>query len=152
MNDWDEPRPMAVEALKSYIKDMRMARDIYDESKDLSNEAYKKFKEKETAVLEALDSAGLRKFNIPGLGTASVRHDLKFRLPQSLEDKRALLKYIKDKYGSDFLDAKVGMNYNSLNSFLSDELESLGLNDKRELEIPGLEDPTETTTINWRKE
>lgn len=151
-NDWNEPKvAVSVPELKKQISDMREAYEIYEDAKDLSNEAYKKFKEKEVEVVRVLETAGLNKFNIPGLGTASLRRTYRVTCPRDLSDKRALFDYVRQAHGEDFLDTFRSINSASLNKFYNEETAAAEENGL-DLKIPGLEDPIENVSISFRKE
>jgi hypothetical protein len=152
MSEWDEPtKQISIETLKAMVKEMRELYETYREAKELASAAHEDYKRKETQVITTLESSGLKNFNIPGLGTASLRKTYKVTCPKTLEEKRALYSYIEEVHGKDFLDSFSSINSKSLNKFFNDEAKAAE-EEGIKLKIPGLEEPTEYVSINWRGE
>lgn len=152
LNEWDDATPkkeISVTALKSLVADMRRLKEKYDELKKKSNEAHEAFRDAEQLVINAMDTTGQRKFNVPGLGTLSLVTKYQVSVPKDVEAKRSLYKYIREHYGQDVLDEYRSINYQSLNSFYKQEQE-VAESEGRDFSLPGVDDPTEKVETRWR--
>jgi len=147
----EQKEEISIRAMTAYITTMRELRASYEAAKALSTQAHDAYKEAESLVLDALTASGLKKFNVDGLGTATVKKKFQVVVPQDVEDKRKIYKYIQDQYGADILDEYRSINYQSLNSFYNQEAE-IAADNKRDLVIPGLAEPTVKETVAWTKD
>jgi len=152
MSDWDEDKAdISVKALTEIVRSMRVAREEYDKAKEISNKLHASYKELEVKIIGALESSGMKKFNVPGLGTASLRKTLKVTVPKDMEQKRLLFGYISETYGPDVLDEYRSINYQTLNAFYNEE-SATAKAEGRDINIPGLDDPVEDIGLSFRKD
>lgn len=127
------------------IKQLHEARAKYEELKKISTEAYHQLEEVERKVIGALSHNNRTKYQVEGIGMVYLSHKEVWSVPKTVEDKRRLFSYISDKHGADALDAMLSIHHATLNSFANKETES------GQMQIPGLAEPTSTTTLNFRR-
>ena len=152
MNEWEEPKEeLSLEGMKDFVGEMRELRKAYDAAKKLSNEAHEKYKEAEGKIIGALDSAGLKKFNVPGLGTAYTITKLTVKVPIDLASKRKLFDYMRERQGVDATDNMISINHQTLNAYYKEELEACKAEGK-DLKVPGIEDPVERVSLGFRSD
>lgn len=151
-NEWDDGKaPVSVDGLKALISQMRTAYAEYEAAKDISNKKKEAYDELETKVSNTLKSAGLKRFDIPGLGSCVIASKFNVRVPKDIESKRKLFEYIEQHHGPDILDEWRTINYQTLNAWFNKEAEVHGV-DKKSFSVPGLEAPTEETYIQFRRD
>lgn len=92
-----------------------------------------------------LDYFGKTKYD-SNYGTLEIRTKLSVKTPKTPEAKKALFEYFQ---GKGILWEYATVNANSLNAFYNAENE-IAKEEGKELEIPGLEKPTEYQTIAYR--
>lgn len=102
--------------------------------------------EAEKLVISALKSNGKTKYELEGVGLVYISFRDSFTTPKTNEQKIALFNYIKSKHGPDVLMGLTSINSMTLNSWAKKEIES-----DPTLQIPGLESPTSTEILNFRK-
>lgn len=153
MDDWEKPKQEAisVQAMKEMIINMRKAREKYEEAKKISNTLHDDYKKREDQIVAALQAQGLKKFNVPDLGTSSIKVSYAVTVPKDVGNKRLLFDYIEKHYGQDVLDEYRSINYQSLNAFYKKEAE-VAEADGKEFVLPGVEAPTSTFTLQWRSD
>jgi pyruvate formate-lyase activating enzyme-like uncharacterized protein len=131
------------------VKDYVQYRRAYEDIKKLSSDAYKTFKDKELLVVKALDDSGKNQYKLEKYGTFSLVSKETVKTPKTIESKVELFDYISDKYGTDALTGYLSIHSATLNSFYKEELKNA--EDKALFSLPGLEDPTVTQTVSFRK-
>lgn len=152
LNEWDEDKKgVSIEGLTAIVREMRQAKDAYERAKELSNKLHACCKELEVKIINALESSGMQKFNVPGLGTASLRRTFKVTVPKYMDDKRKLFEYIAEAYGEDVLDEYRSINYQTLNAFYNQEVEAAKAMGE-DVNIPGLDEPIEDVGLSFRKD
>jgi len=151
MNEWEEKKDVSVDALKALIQELRQAHSHYETLKETANEAREKYEALSLKVIGTLQAAGLKNFDIPGLGKVTLASKYSVRVPKNLEDKRKLFDYIRNAYGDDVLDEYRTINYQTLNAFVNQEAE-ISKVEKQAMRIPGIESPTEEFYLQFRKD
>jgi len=123
LNDWDldESPELNLKDMDDLIKEMREARELYDEKKKASTDAYKDYAALETKVMLALEAAGKKSYKVDGLGTFTIVEKRVVTTAKTIEAKRKLYDWIQDKYGEEYLISILGVNHNTLNSFYNRE-------------------------------
>lgn len=151
-NEWSDQSPaISTEALKRLIAEMRLAYSEYEKVKDQANRLKEKYDALEDKVANTLQAAGLKRFDVPGLGSCTLASKFSVRVPKELASKRALFQYISKQYGADVLDEFRTINYQTLNAWFNKEAEANGV-DRKEFSVPGLDAPTEEHYIQFRKD
>lgn len=150
--EWAEDAPqISVKDMTEFVADMRLKREAYEAMKKQSNDLYEKYKQAEATLLNALQATGMQKFNVPGIGTASLRKSYKVKIPKDVPGKRALFEYITGAYGNDVLDEYRTINHQTLNAFYNQECQ-IAEEKGKEFKLPGVEDPVVEFGIQWRKD
>jgi hypothetical protein len=151
-SEWDDKRaPVSTDALKELIATMRVAHLEYEAAKDVSNKLKEKYDELEAKVTSTLQGAGLKRFDVPGVGSCVIASKFSVRVPKDVESKRALFQYIREHYGANVLDEFRTINYQTLNAWFNKEAEAHG-QDKKAFSVPGIEAPTEESYIQFRRD
>lgn len=151
MDDWMEPQVEAVDLQKmdALITEMREKKEAHEEAKKKATDIYKEYAALEHKVIAALKAAGKKSYKVDGLGTFSIVHKQVVTTPKTLDEKRQLFDYIREKYGDDVLDTLRSVNHQSLNSFYNQEAEKA--EDPSLFEIPGISAPTIKEEARFRK-
>jgi len=127
---------VSVEALDQAFSSYVEARNDYDEKNKTAKEAHAIMADLEWKFLDLLKSAGKTNWNVDGLGKCSEYERTTYQTPKSAEDKKALAKYIQDKYGKESFWNLFSVNSQTLNSWVKEELQDT------EQMIPGLSEPS----------
>lgn len=150
LTDWaNEKKSVNTDELHRLIAEMFAARKNYDYKKADSDTAYDQYQEKEELVLKALLSAGLKKYEAPGLPSVSITRELSPQVPRSNEDKRLFFNYIESSFGSDYLESVLSINANTVKSLYNRILKEH--EGTTPLVIPGITTITEFTKLNRGK-
>lgn len=127
------------------VQDLRAKREKHKVAKEVAAAIYTELEAAENMVIGALKSSGKSKYEAEGVGLVYISHKTSYTTPKSNEEKQALFDYIKAKNGPAALMSLVSINHATLNSWANKETEDNPL-----LEIPGLQQPTATETLNFR--
>lgn len=138
---------VSTEAMDQMVSLMQQKWDKYEEQENIAKELKKDYLAQEKLVLDTLVAIGKQKWQVEGLGTASILNRQSFTTPKTIEDKEALFGYITQKYGKETLWGYIGINSQTLNAFAKKELEI-----DPALSIPGLTSPTVSQSIGFRAE
>lgn len=136
--------------LKSMVTEYARAQAEYRAKKTESDIADYVVKGLKDIVIQAFQEANEDKIVVKDVGTCYVSKAFKARVPQSQDQKLALYQYIADKYGEDRLEDMRSINYQSLNSWLSEEAKALEV-EKKDLKVPGIEAIELELNIGLRK-
>ena len=149
--EWtEEPKEkISVEQLDQLVELMAKERREYDEAKAVSTELYNRLETTKARIQKLLELAGKTSWKVDGLGTTSIAHKLNYKFPVDVEDRKKVFEYIKAQ-GEDTLTSMLTINYNTFNAFCKAEFETAAA-EKRALEIPGVDLPTEKKEIRFRK-
>lgn len=128
------------------VAKLNKARLEYDEAKAASTEAHGRLENVEHEVMNALKLNGKTKYEAEGVGLVYTVTKEVYTTPKTIDDKKRLFDYIKQKYGAESLMAMLGVNHNTLNSWANKETETGEV-----MEIPGLAQPTAATTLAFRR-
>ena len=141
---------ITVGELDSLIESYIAKRGIYEEHKAIASEKYKEYEDAENKVTAALTALGKKSYKLEGVGTFTRVMKEVVTVPKELEKKRSFFNWIKDKYGVDTLDTMLSINHQSVNSFYRQEADKH--KDDLGFSIPGIEAPTSTETVSFRKD
>jgi coproporphyrinogen III oxidase-like Fe-S oxidoreductase len=147
----DTPQEVSTSELKELIKSMNEQYDEYERLKTISNKAKERADELEKKVVDTLRAAGLKRFDVPGVGTCTVATKFSVRIPKDLENKRKLFEYIGERHGPNVLDEFRTINYQTLNAWFNKEAEAND-KDKKDFSVPGLEAPSEDNYLQFRSD
>lgn len=144
---WSDPNAEVIttEELDDAAREFSEARLEYDEKKEISNKADAKVKLLKRKLLELLERANKSNWDLEGVGKFIKTVKYQVRTPKDLESKAKMLKHFKE-LGADQYLSYVSVNFQSLNSYINQEME----NDPS-FKMPGVEDPIANENITWRK-
>jgi hypothetical protein len=160
--DWGlEEKELSLGEMDALIKEMRTAKEAYEEKKKESTGLYKEFSALESKVMQALEAAGKKKYSVEGLGTFSIVHKQVVKVCKTIEEKKKLFEWVKNKYGDDFLTSLITVNHATLNSFYNKEYDDFLCRKEQAVQdgvdmqgvvfdIP-LEEPTIQKSTSFRK-
>lgn len=140
---------MEVKDLDSLMKEVVKAREQYEEKKKISSECYSKLSGLEDQLTEAMQSLGKTKWSIDGVGSINLVNKFMVKVPDSIEDRRLLYEYIKNKYGEETVLKKFSVHSRTLNSFYNEEMENS--EDPSLFSLPGVDTPTHTVNLRFTK-
>lgn len=149
LETWDQVDAVEVSTaeLDAKVKQMQDEWADYEAKKKIATEAHTKYEETERYVLALLKAAKKSKYVVEGLGTVSVANRFVVRTPKSIESKKLLFDYIRERHGSEGLIGLVSINHQTLQSFINEEKKVDPL-----VQIPGLEAPTSEESLRFRSE
>jgi hypothetical protein len=145
-----EKEELTLQKLDGLVRDYASKREAYDAAKEISNQKEKEKYDAEMRLLEALKSADKKSYSVDGLGSVARREKFAVRVPSG-DNKRAFLEYLQ-KRGEDVFYGLATVNYNTLNSFYQEELEAAEAGGVFPFVLPGIEEPTLSEGITYRKE
>jgi hypothetical protein len=140
---------VSIEDFDRFMQDYSAKREDYETAKKVSGEKYAVYQDAENKLMSILKATGKKSYKVDGLGLISLVTKEVVTTPKTVEDKRKLFSWIKDRYGLDVLDTMVSINHQSLNSFYNQEAEK---SNSPMFHIPGLEQPTATESLSFRRE
>lgn len=150
INEWMPQQAQQVEvttqSLDQAVEKMRDLRQQYEAKKAEATQAHDLLEQAEQDLVNLLKAAGKSKYEAEGIGTASISVRYSYKVPNDPTKKTDLFNYIKGKYGPEVLMTMVGIHSQTLNSFAKKELEA-----DPTTSIPGLEEPTASEVLSFRK-
>jgi len=153
ISDWgtqaSNPEPVTVEKLDALVEQYAKEREEYEAAKKISGEKYAIYQETEVRLMNTLKSLGKKSYKVDAIGNISLVTKHVVTTPKTLDTKRALFNWINETYGVDVLDDMTSINHQKLNGFYNEEVEKHA-NDPL-FHIPGLELPTPTESISFRR-
>ncbi len=136
--------------------------EAYEAKKKEASKLLEEAEKLESELIEAMDQAGKTKYYVEGLGTFYFSDKLSVKTPKTIAEKKALFGYIQQKHGETVLFDKIGINSQTLQGFYKSEYEEFNERSKSALEegkeftdvfaIPGLDEPTNMRSLNFKKE
>ncbi len=132
--------------MDALVQSLKLKREEHSKAKEEAAKIYHELEEAEKSVINALKASGKSKYELEGVGLVYISHKETYPTPKTNEQKTLLFNYIKAKHGPDALMSMVSINHNTLNSWAAKEVEADPM-----LQLPGLESPTATETLNFRK-
>lgn len=145
-----ERREVSIEEMTEAVKNLRAAKDAYDEQKALSDSMYAEYKNQQNVVAKLMQEGGLDEYTVKGFGKVFVKEELSVRTPKSPEQKAAFFAWVRENMGTEAANAYMSVNSSSLNSLYRQKVEEYGARGEL-LSIDGLEEPTSYTKLTLRK-
>lgn len=124
-------------------------RKDYEEKKRISSEACALADEAELEVLNLLEQANKKNYQLDGVAKVIAVTKLQVNTPKDLENKAAFFKWLKDNMGAEGFLSYLNINHNSLNALWNQEFEKA--DDKVGFSIAGIEAPVERKTLRLNK-
>jgi hypothetical protein len=122
---------------------------VVEEHEDALKDQNQKYAELKAEVISYMEHLEKDKYPVKGHGTLSLSDRFSVRVPKTLEEKKALFEYLKEK-GIFFEMASV--NSQTLNSFYKAEMEEAAKQGNTDFSIPGVGEPNHQRTLSIRKE
>jgi hypothetical protein len=136
---------ISVELLDQLMKEYELARTRYEETKEISDEAYKLAENRKAELIDLLERAGKRNWAVDGIGKVSVSEKMTIRVPQDLMKKKDMLSFFRT-LGEDRYLSMVSVNHMTLNAFYKQETEA-----DPNFRIPGCEDGAVEKTLRLNR-
>jgi hypothetical protein len=157
LEDWSklqgEGSGVTTQMLDELTVTMQEKRKIYEEAKQISTDKYKDYAEAEGKLVEAMQLAGKTKYVVEGLGTVYFVTKMVVPTPKTIEQKKKLFAYLREKHGEVYFYDKVSVNHQTLQGvYNSDYAEATEQGKGDMFQIPGLDLPTPQISLNFRKE
>ncbi len=148
MDEWAEQptQEISVSQMDELIKNLKAHRELHAKAKEESAKAHALLEEVEKLVLNTLKACGKRKYEVDGIGMVYTSVKETYATPKTVDAKKKLFDYIKEKHGPEALMGLVGINHQTLNSWAAKEVDA-----DPQVQIPGLEAPTSEEILNFRK-
>jgi len=132
------------------VEKLQYAKETYEMAKKMKTEAHSDLEEKKHQILTALKDTGKSKYHVKGLGTVYTITKYQVTTPKGLEDKRLFFGWLKERFGDDVSDSMLGVNHQTLNSFMKKEFEAAEERGDVAFTVPGLEDPAMIESVGFR--
>jgi len=148
LDQWEEAtvyEDVAVETIDNALKLYSEKRADYEAKKEISNKADFEAKEAKRKLIEILKATGKSKWEVEGIGKASVFVKMTVTTPKEIEEKKKMLAYF-NSLGEDIYLSVVNVNHMTLNSFYNQQKE----NDP-EFELPGIGMPVAEDNIRFTR-
>jgi len=148
LKQWDEAtehEDISVDEIDQALTSFIEARKDYDEKKKISNEADALVKEEKRKLIEILKRSGKTKWEVDGLGRASLVTSMTIKTPKDPDSKKEMLMYMRG-LGEEAYFNLVSVNHRTLNSFYNQEIES-----NPEFRLPGIDAPVAEENIRITK-
>jgi len=141
--------PLDLKQTSKLVEEMRLQRELYDEMKKKSNEQEKQWRKCEAQVVFVLQQAGMKKFNVPGLGTVALNEKYQVTMPKEAADKKLLFDYLR-KQG--LYDQLASINANTFKAYWASEKAAEEEVGNANFKMPGVDEPTLFVSTTFRKE
>ena len=105
---------VTTQMLDTLVEDMQKKRAVYEESKKGTSALYNEYAEAEGKLVEAMQLAGKTKYVVEGIGTVYFVNKLVVPTPKTVEQKKLLFAYMRDKHGETYFYDKVSVNHQTL--------------------------------------
>ena len=147
VDEWGEisQEEVSIEELDQAVRNFQELRLDYEQKKKISNEADGLAKEAKKKLYNLLAAANKTKWEVEGVGKVSKYETMSYKTPKDPDSKKALAKYMQDKYGKETFWDMWSVNSMTLNSWANQELE----NSPDLVAIPGLELPVANEKIRF---
>jgi hypothetical protein len=140
---------VTTQQLDEAIQNLWNKRKDYEAKKKVSDEAHAICEEAEQQVLDLLEQANKKNYQLDGVAKVIAVTKLQVNTPKDLDNKAAFFKWLKDNYGAEGYLAYLNINHNSLNSLWNSEFEKA--TDKVAFKIDGIDSPVERKTLRMNK-
>lgn len=138
---------ITVEQIEAKIASLAKLRQTYNEAKLQATAINSQVEELELQILADLENMGKTSYQSES-GTVSAVLRSTVKTPKDLESKRLLFGYLMEK---GIFEELVSVNSATLNSFFKTENEAAIERGDLMFKIPGLDNPTNSFTLSFRK-
>lgn len=136
--------------LDTLVTELREATKDYDVHKQVASDKYKRVSELECQLIELMIAANKSAYIVEGLGKVTLVPKASVKTPKTFDDKKKLFEWIRHNRGEDALLALQSIHSATLNSFYNAEVKNAIENQIEFDGIDGLEEPSVTTTLQFR--
>jgi hypothetical protein len=153
LKEWNDSTPVSeisLEQMDKAIKDLREAKDAYQEASNKAKELNAHYRDIEAQVITMLKQSGKKKYILEGIGQVIISEVLSVTTPKGTEQKKAFFDWLRKEMGEDGYLTYATVNSNSLNSLYKQKVEEYGQRGEV-LDIDGLDLPTSYTKLSLRK-
>lgn len=145
MEAWAQPtRDVTTKELDDAVASLKLAKQKYQDAKDLSDQAYATVKDAEAFLIALMEEARKEVYIAEGIGRVKVSYEPSVTTPKTKEQKEQFFDWIKSNMGDEAYWAYMTVNSNTLNSLYKTMLEDGKT-------IAGLEEPTTRTKLSLTK-
>lgn len=147
INEWENVtvrEEVSIEELDQAVLAFKESREDYEAKKKISNEADVECKLKKKKLLELLERAGKKSWEVDGVGKVTETIKMAVTTPKDFESKKQVIEYFRS-LGDDLYYQYVSVNSQTLNGYYNKEKEI-----NPDFHIPGLADPTADKNIQFR--
>lgn len=148
LQKWEEAtvyEDISVDEIDQALETYHDARADYEAKKKISNEADAVAKEAKRKLIEILKRSGKKKWEVEGIGKATITTKMTVKVPRDLEEKKKMLMYMRS-LGEEAYIQLVGVNYQTLNGFYNQQIES-----DPDFTLPGVDAPIAEENIQFRR-
>lgn len=117
---------VSVQDLDRRLEQVKKLKELYDQNKRKSDEAYALFEQEKDDLFKILQSINRDAYSIDGVGTIYTVERGGYKMPEGLAEKARIFGYIQSKYGQDTLESMLTIKDTQLNQFAKAEAELLG--------------------------
>lgn len=147
--DFEEVEEVSIHEFESTMKLLSELKKRHDEVSKKEKQIKAELEAIQGKVQSLLEKTGKTKY-VSDYGTAYVETKLAFRVPKSVEDKRAFFQWLQENEGQDVADHYMTVNSQALNSLLN-TLTAEYAEKGKVLEVDGIEPPTSREVFKFRK-
>ena len=145
---WDSEtthEAISVESLDKAMRDYEEARTAYEEAKHIADEKHATSEVRKVELIDLLERAGKRNWNLDGVGKVSLAEKLTVKVPVDLDKKKEMLQYFRT-LGEDRYLSMVSVNFMTLNAYYKQELEQ-----NPNFRVPGCEEGAVEKTLRLNR-
>lgn len=143
---------MDIKEFDALVQELKEKKEMYDKASQLKTDTYNEYQKVQEKVLNTLKKTGKSKYHVDHLGTVYTITNYRVSTPKDLDSKRAFADWISSKYGNDVRDEMLGVNYQTLNSFVKKEFDAAEERGDVAFKIPGLDDPEMIESVGFRQD
>ena len=151
LSEWENADTGTVDLgqLDQLVIKMVEARAEYEKRKEALKPFSQAMDDAENAVLAALQAAKKSKYFVDGVGSVVKIAKLSYKVPKTIDEKKAVFDYIQETYGETFLLAEVSIHSTRFNAWARKEMEARSKDPM--FKIPGVDAPVSTEEIRFTK-
>lgn len=142
-----EADPITLKAFEELCEGAFKQRQYCDSMEDELKSEKSKLNEMQLKIQAQLEELGKDNYKAKD-GTVYIQSRLAFKVPADPDSRTKFFDYLKEKGAFDSL---ITVNYQTLNSFCKQEIETALAGGKTGHRIPGIEDPTVFRELRMRK-
>lgn len=135
--------------MNTLVEELKSATEAKKKAEEYTKVCSETVQELKTKLLKILEENTLDKYVVPGIGQVYTVTEESFQTPKTIEEKKQLFDYIKNKYGGEDLMAKVSIHSATLNAWAKEEMSAMSSDPV--FRIPGLNEPATFKKLTFRQ-